>query len=115
VGVGADEETRIVAARKVAQNLRDALRGQLTRSAGAGSIVDQSLFAAEKQHGTPSFRRRREVKNSRPPDGTRHASRFLFQLRADRLHNPLLVGELFRFQLRVQQLAVDGQLETAST
>jgi hypothetical protein len=35
VGAGADEEIGVIAGRKVAQNLRDALRGQLSCSAGA--------------------------------------------------------------------------------
>ena len=41
-------------------------------------------------------------------------SRFLFQLSAERVEYPLFVGELFRFQLRVQQFPVGGQLEAAS-
>ena len=54
VGVRADEEIGIVAAREVAQNLRDALRGQLSRSASARSVVDQTFFSAKKQHAALS-------------------------------------------------------------
>jgi hypothetical protein len=40
VGAGADEEIGIVAGGKVAQNLRDALGGQLPCSAGARGVID---------------------------------------------------------------------------
>jgi hypothetical protein len=50
VRASADEEIGIVAGRKVAQDLRDALGGQLPRSASARSIVDQTFFPAKKQH-----------------------------------------------------------------
>lgn len=116
VGVRADEEMGIVIARKMAQNLRYALRGQLARSAGARSVVEQTFFAAEEQHGATSFRRRRLVTKSgetvRRLD-SRHASRWFFQQSTERVEYPLFVGELFRFQLRVQQFPVGGQLEAA--
>jgi hypothetical protein len=50
VGLGADQEMGIVAARKVAQNLRDALGGQLPSSAGARCVIEQTFFPAKKQH-----------------------------------------------------------------
>ena len=117
VGVGADEEIGIVVAGKMAQNLRNALRGQLARSAGAGCIIDQTFLTAEEQHGAPSFRRGRLGVNSarRQRLDSRHASRFLFQSGTERVEYPLFVGELFRFQLRVQQFPVSGQLEAAPT
>jgi hypothetical protein len=39
----------------MAQNLRYARRGQLTRSTRAGRVVDQALLTAKKQHGICSL------------------------------------------------------------
>jgi hypothetical protein len=50
VSVGADEEVGVVVGGKVAQNLRDALRGQLSRSASARGVIDQTFFSAKEQH-----------------------------------------------------------------
>jgi hypothetical protein len=55
VRAGADQEIRIIAWGKVAQNLRDALRGQLPCSAGARSVIDQTLFSTKKQHAAFSL------------------------------------------------------------
>jgi hypothetical protein len=72
VGVGADEEIRIVAGGKVAQDLRDALGGQLPCSAGARSEIDQTFLSAKKQHAAFSLglnrqeeRRRKKSKRKR--------------------------------------------------
>jgi hypothetical protein len=47
---GADKQVRIVQLGKMAQDLRDALGGQLPRSAGARGVIDQALLLAEEQH-----------------------------------------------------------------
>jgi hypothetical protein len=147
---GADEEMGIVAGREVAQNLRDALGGQLTRSAAARGVIDQAFFLAKKQHAcstkstaeTPRTpRKASETKrvNAPKPDspgqivlcsyfylacfvGVLGVSavccscllRFLFHAGLERLEHPLFIGELFGFQLGIEQLPVDAQLEAAS-
>jgi hypothetical protein len=50
VRFGADEKVRVVERRQVAQDLRDPLGGQLARSTGARSVIDQAFFLAEEKH-----------------------------------------------------------------
>lgn len=52
---------------------------------------------------------------NRPQLDSRHASYDFFQVSTERVEYPLFVGELFRFQFRVQQFPVGGQLKAAST
>jgi hypothetical protein len=61
---GADEEIGIVAGREVAQNLRDALGGQLPRSATARSKIHQAFFFARKQH-VRSTKNRQDAKDAK--------------------------------------------------
>jgi hypothetical protein len=140
VGLGADQEMRIVAARKVAQNLRDALGGQLPSSAGARSVVEQTFFPTKKQHTACPQINRQDAKNAKRRMRKKGLSRlldlfcyfcllsffpwrswrlggsfFLFQPRADHLQHRLLVGKLLGFELGVQEFPVGGQLEAAPT
>jgi hypothetical protein len=48
VRVGADEQIGVVDLAQVAQNLRDAPRGELAGSTRARGIIDQAFFAAEE-------------------------------------------------------------------
>jgi hypothetical protein len=43
-----------------------------------------------------------------------HAGEWLLELIPDRVEHPLFVGELAGLELGIDQVAVDGQLETAA-
>jgi len=53
----ADEQVGVVYFWKVAQNLRDALRRQLARSARARSVVNQAFFSAKEQHSCSPYKK----------------------------------------------------------
>jgi hypothetical protein len=50
VRLGADKQVGIIELGNVAQDLSDLPGGQLARSAGARSVVDEAFLAAEEQH-----------------------------------------------------------------
>jgi hypothetical protein len=117
VRVGADQKVRIVAGRKVAQDLRDALGGKLACSAAARGKVDQTFFLPKKQHDAFSLRNRlrpRAATLSRTRLVDAHASLFLLRMGAERFQHPFLLRELSGFQFGIEQFPIECQLEAAS-
>jgi hypothetical protein len=102
VRLGADQEVGVVRSSDVTQNLRNCLRRQLARSAGAGGVIDQAFFSTKEQHEGLS----------ECGVGSVHPSPLFHGFELS--DQGLFIGELAGVQLRVDQLAVDGQLEAAA-
>jgi hypothetical protein len=97
VRASADQKIRIIAGWKVAQDLRDALGGQLPCSAGTRCVIDQTFFLPKEQHDAFSHSdrvRRRAATPTRNRLVDAPASLFLFRVGAERFQHPFLLGEL---------------------
>jgi hypothetical protein len=92
----------------MAQNLRQPLGGDLARSARTGGIVDEAHFflVTEEQHDNSLVRSWNVT--------AREEDLLLLQPSTDGFHSPLLVRELARFELGVDEVAVNAELKAAA-